>query len=139
MFFFFKQKTAYEMRISDWSSDVCSSDLVVLEEKRPFDTQVTQYVFGLNTSAGHAARGEGDRDRLAITDEGRPSAQPRLLEAGVVECDKGAGGGVFDGWSGKRPGYGRAQAACVLLAARSEEHMSALQSLIRLSYAVICL
>src|SRR3546814_10885723 len=29
-FFFFKQKTAYEMRISDWSSDVCSSDLHVL-------------------------------------------------------------------------------------------------------------
>src|SRR3546814_2404165 len=28
IFFFFKQKTAYEMRISDWSSDVCSSDLV---------------------------------------------------------------------------------------------------------------
>src|SRR3546814_15935112 len=38
MFFFFKQKTAYEMRISDWSSDVCSSDLlglaVVDEEPR---------------------------------------------------------------------------------------------------------
>src|SRR3546814_1556468 len=29
-FFFFKQKTAYEMRISDWSSDVCSSDLAAL-------------------------------------------------------------------------------------------------------------
>src|SRR3546814_3577540 len=29
-FFFFKQKTAYEMRISDWSSDVCSSDLLLL-------------------------------------------------------------------------------------------------------------
>src|SRR3546814_9859499 len=29
-FFFFKQKTAYEMRISDWSSDVCSSDLLDL-------------------------------------------------------------------------------------------------------------
>src|SRR3546814_17154044 len=29
VFFFFKQKTAYEMRISDWSSDVCSSDLLV--------------------------------------------------------------------------------------------------------------
>src|SRR3546814_8390753 len=28
LFFFFKQKTAYEMRISDWSSDLCSSDLV---------------------------------------------------------------------------------------------------------------
>src|SRR3546814_7377480 len=30
-FFFFKQKTAYEMRISDWSSDVCSSDLSLEE------------------------------------------------------------------------------------------------------------
>src|SRR3546814_9731991 len=30
IFFFFKQKTAYEMRISDWSSDVCSSDLASL-------------------------------------------------------------------------------------------------------------
>src|SRR3546814_8462952 len=30
LFFFFKQKTAYEMRISDWSSDVCSSDLLLL-------------------------------------------------------------------------------------------------------------
>src|SRR3546814_7128530 len=29
MFFLFKQKTAYEMRISDWSSDVCSSDLLL--------------------------------------------------------------------------------------------------------------
>src|SRR3546814_14867395 len=32
LFCFFKQKTAYEMRISDWSSDVCSSDLVSLGE-----------------------------------------------------------------------------------------------------------
>src|SRR3546814_2337422 len=32
MFFFFKQKTAYEMRIRDWSSDVCSSDLATLHE-----------------------------------------------------------------------------------------------------------
>src|SRR3546814_1331838 len=32
--FFFKQKTAYEMRISDWSSDVCSSDLLIAQESR---------------------------------------------------------------------------------------------------------
>src|SRR3546814_7432670 len=32
VFFFFKQKTAYEMRISDWSSDVCSSDLLIKDE-----------------------------------------------------------------------------------------------------------
>src|SRR3546814_8911550 len=31
LFFFFKQKTAYEMRISDWSSDVCSSDLIAAD------------------------------------------------------------------------------------------------------------
>src|SRR3546814_7226755 len=30
-FFFFKQKTAYDIRISDWSSDVCSSDLIALQ------------------------------------------------------------------------------------------------------------
>src|SRR3546814_1540157 len=34
MCFFFKQKTAYEMRISDWSSDVCSSDLNDIERRR---------------------------------------------------------------------------------------------------------
>src|SRR3546814_1040401 len=40
-FFFFKQKTAYEMRISDWSSDVCSSDLPVsLTTRRPDDWHV---------------------------------------------------------------------------------------------------
>src|SRR3546814_2186453 len=33
-FFFFKQKTAYEMRISDWSSDVCSSDLELMRSIR---------------------------------------------------------------------------------------------------------
>src|SRR3546814_12238001 len=36
LFFFFKQKTAYEMRISDWSSDVCSSDLACRSPTRPF-------------------------------------------------------------------------------------------------------
>src|SRR3546814_4264402 len=35
VFFFFKQKTAYEMRISDWSSDVCSSDLLPLRADAP--------------------------------------------------------------------------------------------------------
>src|SRR3546814_18775754 len=40
-FFFFKQKTAYEMRISDWSSDVCSSDLVVASA--PSALSVTVY------------------------------------------------------------------------------------------------
>src|SRR3546814_2123942 len=49
-FFFFKQKTAYEMRISDWSSDVCSSDLVA--KKRTLDR-----VFGEPSLAGPSLRG----------------------------------------------------------------------------------
>src|SRR3546814_8717409 len=38
MFFFFKQKTAYEMRISDWSSDVCSSDPANVATERPSES-----------------------------------------------------------------------------------------------------
>src|SRR3546814_2531190 len=41
-FFFFKQKTAYEMRISDWSSDVCSSDLKLLAFVRPSARQLAK-------------------------------------------------------------------------------------------------
>src|SRR3546814_4179562 len=47
VFFFFKQKTAYEMRISDWSSDVCSSDLLfrvwppVNEVQQPLQPYIT--------------------------------------------------------------------------------------------------
>src|SRR3546814_13158852 len=37
-FFFFRQKTAYEMRISDWSSDVCSSDLLQRSAGRQFES-----------------------------------------------------------------------------------------------------
>src|SRR3546814_10498479 len=38
-FFFFKQKTAYEMRISDWSSDVCSSDLLLHKRLSALDPE----------------------------------------------------------------------------------------------------
>src|SRR3546814_10076884 len=48
-FFFFKQKTAYEMRISDWSSDVCSSDLI------------GQIGFALHQLAAEIARHKGAR------------------------------------------------------------------------------
>src|SRR3546814_4486284 len=43
LFFFFKQKTAYEMRISDWSSDVCSSDLsVIFGQEDQFTNRLAQ-------------------------------------------------------------------------------------------------
>src|SRR3546814_6943845 len=46
-FFFFKQKTAYEMRISDWSSDVCSSDLLHGGDRRNLNLRgATAHVLG---------------------------------------------------------------------------------------------
>src|SRR3546814_1065955 len=44
-FFFFKQRTAYEMRISDWSSDVCSSDLPSFVSKRTGGSGNEEYQF----------------------------------------------------------------------------------------------
>src|SRR3546814_6069435 len=56
-FFFFKQKTAYEMRISDWSSDVCSSDL---DADTPLLLVGTSYSanskWGFEAQIKHAAR-----------------------------------------------------------------------------------
>src|SRR3546814_5603347 len=46
-FFFFKQKTAYDMRISDWSSDVCSSDLAKAIELYGSDAQKARWIPGL--------------------------------------------------------------------------------------------
>src|SRR3546814_2512879 len=54
-FFFFKQKTAYEMRISDWSSDVCSSDLVDRNMSRQSQS------FGVGIGGGRRLRSEERR------------------------------------------------------------------------------
>src|SRR3546814_8265349 len=66
--FFFKQKTAYEMRISDWSSDVCSSDLVIVahlseEERRETEQNGKYLYFGryLNGKAGFQHDGHRHR------------------------------------------------------------------------------
>src|SRR3546814_10549871 len=58
-FFFFKQKTAYEMRISDWSSDVCSSDLAVQprEHPRPPDAPAVEQHLGIAVGAEACALG----------------------------------------------------------------------------------
>src|SRR3546814_7269473 len=52
LFFFFKQKTAYEMRISDWSSDVCSSDLFEIAEPAVEGDAVSRHVLR-DATAGH--------------------------------------------------------------------------------------
>src|SRR3546814_3539915 len=53
LFFFFKQKTAYEMRISDWSSDVCSSDLGA--QQQPKHAHVAQPLVALHQRLAVAA------------------------------------------------------------------------------------
>src|SRR3546814_9451923 len=49
VFFFFKQKTAYEMRISDWSSDVCSSDLHIKQNTRKENGSCSRSFVSANT------------------------------------------------------------------------------------------
>src|SRR3546814_5020671 len=90
-FFFFKQKTAYEMRISDWSSDVCSSDLV---EALPIEQLVLQEhdrVFGpdrrLQQALGVGRRPGRDHDQArharipgAVIQIGRASCRERVCQ-----------------------------------------------------------
>src|SRR3546814_3053876 len=129
-FFFFKQKTAYEMRISDWSSDVCSSDLSRLgyEVVINSDEEV-----GSPSSARlieQAAQGK----IAALTYE------PALPDGTLAGARAGSGNFSVlvigkSAHAGRNPEEGRN----AIVAARSEEHTSELQSLMRISYAVFCL
>src|SRR3546814_4391699 len=102
------------MRISDWSSDVCSSDLLRPDHPQPDGTQRERTARGdgigtaseLRNLTVHEVRGQGAGHE----------------EQGTGSTRKGASGGQQ--WS---PLF------------RSEEHTSELQSLMRLSYAVFCL
>src|SRR3546814_3552987 len=144
--FFFKQKTAYEMRISDWSSDVCSSDLVHAGVLAKWDIQKT---LGLAAEVEEALRGPDWKKMLHSMygnepvhwkDEFSGSKRIRVIinaftrmrmcnSHGHMEFShKGAPTHDADGlmpWF-DMPG-------------RSEEHTSELQSLMRISYAVFCL
>src|SRR3546814_3435786 len=133
-FFFFKQKTAYEMRISDWSSDVCSSDLfqeaLAAFEAANDDVAITlDLTIHLADEAAWALR-RGKADiayfyALGETDE--PLSRYGWSEQ--INLYAGA----------DHPLARRDSVATGELAARSEEHTSELQSLMRNSYAVFCL
>src|SRR3546814_5546065 len=85
-FFFFKQKTAYEMRISDWSSDVCSSDLATVQAERAFRLALIRDV-----ASTYFASREAD-ERIALAEATVRSRQEglriaeRRLEAGVTSA-----------------------------------------------------
>src|SRR3546814_1455695 len=112
--FFFKQKTAYEMRISDWSADVCSSDLDVRDRLERLDDAAI--VGGMDNRAGRMADEIEQPDRRALAVE-----FGKIAEHPPAQRDAGKG------------------PACGGVDSRSEEHTSELQSLMRISYAVFCL
>src|SRR3546814_13668393 len=106
LFFFFKQKTAYEMRISDWSSDVCSSDLIGGQYRHigaPVVARDEGAFFGRGRGAARRAfRGTGggggarpDRPGTLDFGEARRSSDPRESggAAPFLPC-RGAGGGA---------------------------------------------
>src|SRR3546814_8579952 len=109
VFFFFKQKTAYEMRISDWSSDVCSSDLRLEPAAKLIDQR----------EGAEAEQGDVlvDASHLGYRDRAQPEDRREVDEDIERQPEH------------RHHGADR----------RSEEHTSELQSLMRISYAVFCL
>src|SRR3546814_4548185 len=124
------QKTAYEVRISDWSSDVCSSDLV----------EIPAAVGGI--AIEHRAD-----DPVVLDDHALVNAAARVAQHDIlapVAAREIARGEDVDGRHLELGRRHRAAIAARLLdqpvgEARSEEHTSELQSLMRISYAVFCL
>src|SRR3546814_6733709 len=120
-FYFFKQKTAYEMRISDWSSDVCSSDLGLKVSKRvlrrgPIHPSIM--IARLNPA--------GTISRVSSVDRRRPPMTVIPIgarHAASPESETAVG----------------IMPATIATVVRSEEHTSELQSLMRSTYAVFCL
>src|SRR3546814_962154 len=121
-FFFFKQKTAYEMRISDWSSDVCSSDLLVTFQHECAARQNDARARGRSLDEFHhatctAARLYSDPVRAVLLIESQQRRSVRIEMDGSL-------------W------HGRHRRCDIGKHGRSEEHTSELQSLMRISYAV---
>src|SRR3546814_8220949 len=111
------------MRISDWSSDVCSSDLLLLFQSRQLCAHPDQYLPAASAPCGTIR----PRNPQCLGCPGHTaSTRSRVQAAGSVSI-----------W------FARPQAVCAIAPpphqSRSEEHTSELQSLMRISYAVFCL
>src|SRR3546814_6990069 len=129
IFFFFKQKTAYEMRISDWSSDVCSSDLcwtVPHAAPPPWLIRLKK-----RRSPSPSSRPRAISEEVSMVNVTMPStsegARPASASAALIAS--------AESWSSERPD----SLANSVAPMRSEEHTSELQSLMHHSYAVLCL
>src|SRR3546814_8672620 len=129
LFFFVKQKTAYEMRISDWSSDVCSSDLQwsrrsgdMIANKYGNPMKLAGWIF--LPSLAFMLAGCGDKDPKNTED----LSNSTHLAARYYEGPRPEGVSTQN----------EAITTTFYIPARSEEHTSELQSLMRTSYAVFC-
>src|SRR3546814_10606261 len=119
-FFFFKLKTAYEMRISDWSSDVCSSDLSC----RPDEIHLRQPMLAhFRRVVGVTEEVEDQLELVWRLRQDMPHSQ-HILDLHDDKLRKDALQMVGNEF---------------IELLRSEEHTSELQSLMRISYAVFCL
>src|SRR3546814_10331973 len=138
LIFFFKQKTAYEMRISDWSSDVCSSDLEVLSLDSVGDGVIqgagvrvvlradagTEQISALADRVGAQLKAVPDQ-AMSVT------RMPSVVFATLIFLHRVH---AVDRVCGHHRAHRRGSGTV-----RSEEHTSELQSLMRISYAVFCL
>src|SRR3546814_3855004 len=141
--FFFKQKTAYEMRISDWSSDVCSSDLLEHAARLGYK-RIVVFPYFLFTGIlvqriyDHTDIVAQRHPEIEFVKAGYLNDHPAVLDAFAERVQE-----ILDGenlMNCKLCKY-RAQvlgfeAEVGLAQERSEEHTSELQSLMRISYAV---
>src|SRR3546814_6069589 len=121
-FFFFKPKTAYDVRMSDWSSDGCSADLgrqARLARYPGIGVNACSVQSDGRPSAGLQATSAQSSPHSANSSRSRPNASPRPWALSTASLAH----------------HRRTNAA----SRRSEEHTSELQSLMRISYAVFCL
>src|SRR3546814_1532529 len=142
LLFFFKQKTAYEMRISDWSSDVCSSDL-----DDPLALVFPDYAKRF-AHCGKCRQHRIDRQRIERHhcgdqhDEFRKSQREFRIGRLAVVCGCTLLHRRAYGLRGLKVPVESPRSSDelpALFTTRSEEHTSELQSLMRISYAVFCL
>src|SRR3546814_10292659 len=137
--FFFKQKTAYEMRISEWSSDVCSSDLL-----QRSTAQLTNFAFSQpfkpRNRLFEVAKLAPKSLLLGLCNEriNPLSDQCQFVEL-IKSLAKGFRVALGDFVLTLIRDHDVASKRIAIIPFRSEEHTSELQSLMRISYAVFCL
>src|SRR3546814_7554800 len=136
--FFIKQKTAYEMRISDWSSDVCSSDLKTLiatSPRTPAISSLKRIWIGWvisNAPPGMLSRTVSTFATRSALD--RPLSGHSLFGFMMMNVSEMLGG-IGSHASSAVPVFEKTNRT----SGRSEEHPYELQSLMRISDAVFCL